>query len=171
MANGNIQVSDHQVNVEEIFFSMVMYLLKKPKGLFILFSLVGIFVVVMYFSFMKAQNAMMIDSFKVLQSTAQVSDTIQRKVKEIESKAEQASKEIDERIAKLDEVEHRFKEKREEIKKIREETDMLLKELAQSVALANQKLDQIQLQQNKATESIKTFEMNKSKQMPFNNIR
>jgi septal ring factor EnvC (AmiA/AmiB activator) len=158
MANGNIQVSDHQVNVEEIFFSMIMYLLKKPKGLFILFSLVGIFVVVMYFSFMKAQNAMMIDSFKVLQSTAQVSDTIQKKVKEIETKAEQASKEIDDRIAKLDEVEQRFKQKREEIQRLREKQDALLKELDEKLQVANQKLDMIDNQQIKQQQSYEIMQ-------------
>lgn len=148
MANGHIQVDEkQQINVEEIFFSMLLYLIKKPKGLIILFSLVGIFVVVMYFSFMKAQNAMMIDSFKVLQSTAQVSDTIQKKVKEIEFKADQASKEIDERIAKLDEVEKRFKEKRLEIQRLREEQDQLLKELGEKLKVANEKLDQIENQQ------------------------
>jgi len=164
MANGHIQVNDkQQIDVEEIFFSMIMYLVKKPKGLLILGGLIAVFVAVLYFSFIRAQNSMLIDSLKVLQSTAQISETITKKVKEIEIKADEASKNIDERIKRLDEVEARFQAKREEIQKLRKEQDDLMKKLEDKVNLANEKLGQIEIQQTKTKDTLKKIEVEQSK--------
>lgn len=136
-----------KMTAEEMLTEIGFFFLKKPKGLFIMLGSVAVIISILYFSSIRAQNAILIDSLKVLGSTAQISETIVKKVKEIEIKADVATKTIDERIEKLDEVEKRFIAKREEIKKLREEQDLLMKELAEKLEDANQKLDRIDAQQ------------------------
>jgi DNA repair ATPase RecN len=143
-----------KMTAEEMLTEIGLFFLKKPKGLFIMIGSVAVIISILYFSSIRAQNSILIDSLKVLGSTAQISDTIVKKVKEIESKADQAtatidsaSKDINERIQRLEEVEQRFLAKREEIRKLREEQDVLMKELAEKLDTANQKLDQIDAQQ------------------------
>lgn len=135
------------VTAEEILKVVWVFLITKPKGILILVGTVSIIVGLLYFSSIRAQNNILIDSLKVLQSTAQVTDTIVKKTKEIELKADEATKTIDEKIQKLTEVEDRFKAKRAEIQKLREEQDALLVELQDKLKKANDKLDKIDKQQ------------------------
>ena len=136
-----------KVTAEEMLQTLGFFLIRKPKGILLLVGFVVAIVSILYFSSIRAQNAILIDSLKVLGSTAQISETIVKKVKEIETKADAATKTIDERIEKLNEVEKRFIAKREEIKKLREEQELLMKELAEKLEDANQKLDRIDAQQ------------------------
>jgi len=136
-----------KMTAEEMLSEIGLFFLKKPKGLFIMIGSVAVIMSILYFSSIRAQNSILIDSLRVLQSTAQISDTITKKVKEIEIKADLASKVIDDRVKILEEVEQRFLAKREEIKKLREEQDVLLKELAEKLKDANEKLDRIDVQQ------------------------
>ena len=136
-----------KMTAEEMLSEIGFFFLKKPKGLFIMIGSIAVIISILYFSSIRAQNAILIDSLKVLGSTAQISETIVKKVKEIEIKADVATKTIDDRIEKLDEVEKRFHAKREEIRKLREEQDLLMKELAEKLEDANIKLDRIDAQQ------------------------
>ena len=136
-----------KMTAEEMLSEIGLFFLKKPKGLFIMIGSVAVIMSILYFSSIRAQNSILIDSLRVLQSTAQISDTITKKVKEIEIKADLASKVIDDRVKILEEVEQRFLAKREEIKKLREEQDVLLKELSEKLKDANEKLDRIDVQQ------------------------
>lgn len=146
------------LTAEEILQKLGWFFIKKPKGLLLLVGFVAAIISILYFSSIRAQNSILIDSLKVLGSTAQITDTIQKKAKEIEIKAEIAAKEIDERIARLDEVEKRFQAKREEIRKLREEQDALMKELAEKINSANEKLDRIDAQQVQQKSAFKAFE-------------
>lgn len=150
------------ITAEEILNILFLFFIKKPKGILILFGIVAAIVGILYFSSIRAQNSILIDSLKVLQSTAQISDTINKKVRDIEIKADVATKEIDERIQRLDEVEKRFQTKREEIRKLREEQDVLLKELSEKLGEANKKLDQIDehqvIQQKQGEKFLKMYE-------------
>jgi chromosome segregation ATPase len=136
-----------KVTAEEMLQTLGWFLIRKPKGILLLVGFVVAIVGILYFSSIRAQNSILIDSLKVLGSTAQITETIAKKAKEIEAKAESASKDIDERVARLEEVEKRFLAKREEIRKLREEQDALLKELGEKLGQANEKLDRIDAQQ------------------------
>jgi len=155
-----------KMTAEEMLTEIGLFFLKKPKGMLIMFGSVAVIIGILYFSSIKAQNSILIDSLKVLGSTAQISDTIIKKVKEIEVKADLASKDIDERMARLDEVEKRFQAKREEIKKLREEQDELLKDLNEKLHIANTKLDRIDEQQAmQKTQQEVLFKMQKEVMM------
>jgi septal ring factor EnvC (AmiA/AmiB activator) len=158
-----------KMTAEEMLTEIGLFFLKKPKGMLIMFGSVAVIIGILYFSSIKAQNSILIDSLKVLGSTAQISDTIVKKVKEIEVKAEVASKDIDERMARLDEVEKRFQAKREEIKRLREEQEIILKQVEAKLKEANIKLDKIeeqQMEQRKQQEMlIRAYEFAPNKSM------
>jgi chromosome segregation ATPase len=148
-----------KVTAEEMLQTLGWFLIRKPKGILLLVGFVMAIVGILYFSSIRAQNSILIDSLKVLGSTAQITETIAKKAKEIEAKAESASKDIDERVARLEEVEKRFLAKREEIKRLREEQDALLKELGEKLEDANQKLDRIDAQQAETNKQQKNLMM------------
>jgi len=152
---------ENQITAEEMLTTLSLFFLKRPKGILILIAIVTCIVGIMYFSFIRSQNEVLISSLSILKDMSVISDNANKRVSEIERVAkdvlEVATKAqgfIEEKICKLEEVEKKFMEKRELIQKLREENDALLQELKSAVHEANENLGRISEQKDKAVNKV-----------------
>jgi hypothetical protein len=125
----------------------LVYIIKKPKAWISIFVIFSIIFAGLYFTLIQTQNQILLDAMKVISSMAGITETIQTKTKEVIKVSDAAITLIQERTEKLKEVEDRFQAKREEIQKLRTKQDVLLQELGDKLNTANEKLDQIDIQQ------------------------
>lgn len=150
-----------KLTAEEILNCLLLFFIKRPKGLLILGAIIAIVVSFMYFSFIRSQNEVLISSLSILKDMSVISESANKRVNEIEKAvkdildtANKAQGLIEEKLATLTDVENRFHEKREAIQKLREENDKLLAELKNAVEEAKENLGRISEQRDKAINKV-----------------
>jgi hypothetical protein len=159
-----------KLTAEEILNCLLLFFIKRPKGLLILGAIIAVVVSFMYFSFIRSQNEVLISSLSILKDMSVISENANKRVLEIEravnSVLDTANKSqilIEEKISVLTEVERRFHEKREAIQKLREENDKLLIELKNAVEEAKENLGRISEQRDKAFDKVHEIDIQRNK--------
>jgi len=154
------------ITAEEILNTLLLFFIKKPKGLLILGIIVAFMVSFMYVSYIRSQNEILISSLSVLKDMSVIVDNAQKRSNQIEKTtndvletANKATDDINKRLVALEEVERRFQEKREYIQKLREENDRLLADLKNAVEEAKENLGRISEQREKAEKKVNEIDV------------
>ncbi len=154
------------ITAEEILNTLLLFFIKKPKGLLILGIIVAFMVSFMYVSYIRSQNEILISSLSVLKDMSVIVDNAQKRSNQIEKTtndvletANKATDDINKRLIALEEVERRFQEKREYIQKLREENDRLLADLKNAVEEAKENLGRISEQREKAEKKVNEIDV------------
>jgi hypothetical protein len=150
-----------KLTAEEILNCLLLFFIKRPKGLLILGAMISVLVGFLYFSFIRSQNEVLISSLSILKDMSVISESANKRVNEIEKvvkevldSATKAQTSIEEKLNALAEVEKKFQERREVIQKLREENDKLLAELKNAVEEAKENLGHISEQKEKAVNKV-----------------